>query len=118
MAMAANDDIRAQVTAWVEDEIRKQAFGVSYGWALTWGPAPVQTPDGVVVVPAAWQLLLTCGNPVLGEGELYHVAQVGAPRPKEDDVRREVAEGLRQLRDLAASKLSGLNGHGKKALAK
>jgi len=113
----AAEDIGAQVTAWVEDEIGKQCFGEAYGWSLAWGPAPVQTPGGVVVVPA-WTLALTCRNPVLGEGELYHLAQLGAPRPKEADVRREIADGLRQLRDLAASKLPGLNGRAKKALAK
>lgn len=113
----AAQDIRAQVQGWVEDEISKQCFGEGYGWALTWGPAPVATPAGTVLV-AAWQLLLTCGNPVLGEGELYHLAQLGAPRPKEEDVRREVGEGLRQLRELAASKLTGLNGRAKKALTK
>jgi hypothetical protein len=113
----AAEDIRAQVQAWVEDEIGKQCFGEAFGWSLGWFPAPVPTPGGAVVIPA-WQLLITCHNPVLGEGPLYHIAQLGYPRPKEDDVRREIADGLRQLRDLAASKLSGLNGRAKKALAK
>jgi hypothetical protein len=111
----AAQDIKAQVELWVISEIKKQGLGEDFGFAVTWGPAPVQTPQGVVVVPA-WHLLLTCRNPLLGEGELYHMGQLGAPRPKEADVRREVASGVRQLRDLAASKLAGSNGHGKQAV--
>lgn len=112
--MAAKD-IRAQVELWVIDEIKKQGLGEEYGFAVTWGPAPVQAPQGVVLVPA-WQLLLTCRNPMVGEGELYHLAQLGAPRPKDADVRREVAGGVRQLRDLAASKIAGSNGHARQAV--
>jgi hypothetical protein len=113
----AAQDIKAQVELWVIGEIKKQGLGEDFGFAVTWGPAPVQTPQGVVMVPA-WQLLLTCANPLVGEGELYHMAPqgIGAPRPKEADVRREVASGISQLRDLAKSKISGSNGHSKLAV--
>jgi len=112
--MAAKD-VTAQAELWVIGEIKRQGFGEEYGFAVTWAPAPVQTPQGAVVVPA-WHLLLTCRNPLVGEGELYHMAQIGAPRPQEADVRREVASGVRQLRDLAASKLSGSNGQARQAV--
>ena len=105
----AAQDIRRDVIAWVKDEIGKQCFGEDFGWAVTWGLAPVQTPQGVVMV-AAWTAVITFRNPLLGEGELYHLAQLGAPRPKEADVRREVASGISQLRELAKSKISGANG--------
>ncbi len=111
----AADDIAIQVSDWVHDEISKVCFGEDYGWSVTWGPAPVQAPQGVVMVPA-WQLLLTCRNPLLGGGDLYHMGQLGAPRPKEADVRREVASGIEQLRVLAKSKISGQNGHAKQAV--
>ena len=105
----AAQDISARTELLVIDEIRKQGLGEDFGFAVTWGPAPVQTPQGVVMVPG-WQLLLTCRNPLVGEGELYHMGQLGAPRPKEADVRREVASGIEQLRVLAKSKVSGQNG--------
>ena len=110
--MATAQDIRFEVEARVAAEVSNQAFGEAFGWAVTWGPAPVQTPQGTVLVPL-WQLVLTCRNPLPGGGELFHMAQLGMPRPKEADVRREVASGIAQLRDLAKSKLSGSNGHAK-----
>ena len=111
----AAQDISARTELLVIDEIRKQGLGEDFGFAVTWGPAPVQTPQGVVMVPG-WHLLLTCRNPLVGEGELYHMGQLGAPRPKEADVRREVARGIEQLRVLARSKISGANGHAKAAV--
>ena len=109
------DDISAQVSAWVQDEMNKQRFGEDFGWSVSWGPQPVPTPGGMVVIPV-WQALITCRNPLLGQGELFLLVQLGAPRPKEDDVRRQIADGVRQLRELAASKLSGANGHRKAAI--
>lgn len=106
----AAQDIKAKTELWVTGEIKKQGLGEDYGFAVTWGPAPAQTPQGVVMVPG-WHLLLTCPNPLLGQGELYHMGQLGAPRPKEADVRREVASGISQLRELAKSMISGANGH-------
>jgi hypothetical protein len=106
----AAEDIGIQVSDWVHDEISKVCFGEDYGWAVTWVPVPVQGPQGMVMIPA-WQLVLTCQNPLLGQGDLYHLAQLGAPRPKRADVQKEVADGVRQLRELAKSKISGANGH-------
>ena len=109
----AAQDIKAQLDAWIEDEIGKVCFGEAYGWALSWAPAPAQGPQGMVMIPA-WQLLITCANPLLGQGDLYHIVpvqQLGLTRPVEADVRREVADGIRQLRELAKSKISGGNGH-------
>ena len=111
----AAEDIKARTELWVIDEIKKQGFGENYGFAVAWGPAQVQTPQGPAAI-ALWQLLLTCRNPIVGEGELYHMAQLGMPRPKEADVRREVATGIEQLRVLAKSKISGSNGHAKLAV--
>lgn len=105
----AADDIKSQVDAWVADEIGKQAFGEAFGFAVTWGPAPVQAPQGMVMIPA-WSAVISCLNPLLEGGDLFHLAQLGAPRPKEADVRQQVADGIRQLRELARSKISGANG--------
>jgi hypothetical protein len=103
-------NITAEVEAWVKDEIRQQRLGEEFGVAVTFGPAQVQTPQGVVQVPG-WMLLLTARNPLLTEGPLYHgPVPIGAPRPVEDAVRAEVVKGLAALRDLAASKLAGGNG--------
>jgi hypothetical protein len=110
MAYAAQD-IRPQVEAWVIDEIRKCALGEQYGFAVTWGPQPVPNGQGGAVLVPAWACVITCQNPLLGQGDLYHLAQLGAPRPKEADVRREVADGIRQLRDLARTKIGEPNGH-------
>lgn len=106
----AADDITAQAQAWAADEIARQCLGENYGWSVTWGPVAMPNGQGGAVMVPVWQLLLTCRNPLLGEGDLYHLAQIGFPRPKEADVRREVAEGLRQLRELASSKIAGGNG--------
>lgn len=103
-------DIGAEVLGWVLDEITRQAFGEEYGAAVTLGAAQVMTPAGPGMVPA-WTMLLTARNPLLKEGPLYHgPVPVGGPRPVEAEVRAAAAEGLRQLRDLAASKLAGGNG--------
>jgi hypothetical protein len=102
------------VLGWVLDEVGKQALGQDYGAAVTFAPSPVQTPAGIQVIPA-WFLLVTARNPILREGPLYHgpvPMSPGAPRPVEAEVRAAVADGLRQLRDLAASKLAGGNGRG------
>lgn len=103
-------DIHAEVLGWVLDEIGRQRMGEEFGAAVTWAPMPAQTPQGVITVPG-WLLLITARNPLLGEGPLHHMANLGAPRPVEESTRKEVASGLRMLRDLAASKLAGSNGH-------
>jgi hypothetical protein len=105
----AAEDITAQVTAWVLDETGKQCFGEHYGVAVTWAVAPLQTPQGAVMIPA-WQLVITCRNPLAGQGDLFHLAQLGIPRPDQAGVRKEVADGIRQLRELVESKLAGTNG--------
>jgi hypothetical protein len=109
--MAATD-IQAEVSMWVADEVRQQCFTEDFGWSVTWAPAPVQTPAGVVIVPG-WHLVLTTKSPLLGEGDLFHLAQLGAPRPAESFVRAEVGKGMTALRGLAKSKL---NGHARVAL--
>jgi hypothetical protein len=112
----AAQDIRNDVEAWLADEIGKQCFGEDFGWAVTWGPAPVPNGQGGMVMIPAWTAIITMQNPMLGEGELYHVAQLGAPRPKEADVRAQVTDGLRQLRELAKSKIGGSNGRARRAV--
>lgn len=103
-------DIQAEVLGWVLDEIGRQAFGEDFGAAVTLGAVQVMTPQGPGMIPA-WQMLLTARNPVLKEGPLCHgPVPVGGPRPVEAEVRAAVADGLRKLRDLAASKLAGGNG--------
>lgn len=112
----AAQDIRRDVIAWVKDEIGRQCFGEDFGWAVTWGPVPVPDGQGGMVMIPAWMAVITMPNPLLGQGDLYHLAQLGAPRPKEADVRREVTDGLRKLRDLAKSKITGSNGHARQAV--
>ena len=103
-------DILAEVKSWVADEIAKQRFGEDYAHAVTLGQAAMQTPQGLVPVPQ-FMMLITGRNPLLGEGPLFHgPVPVGFPRPEEKHVREQVADGLRQLRNLAASKLAGGNG--------
>jgi len=109
----AAQDITAQAQAWAEDETGKQCFGETFGVSVSWGPVPVPTPGGQVIA-AGWHLLVTTLSPAVGEGHLFHLAAIGLTRPKEADVRREVAEGIRKLRVLAHSKTAMGNG---KALA-
>ena len=106
----AAQDIKAEVDAWVADQIGKQCFGEDYGYAVAWGPAPVPRPDGQMVIVPAWTAVITCLSPLAGEGSLFHLAQLGASRPREADVRHQVTDGIRQLRELARSKLAGPNG--------
>ena len=103
-------DIQAEVLGWVLDEIDKQRMSEEFAAAVTFGPATAQGPEGSFQVPV-WTLMITTRNPLLGQGPLYHgPVSIGSPRPEEKAVRDEVADGLRQLRDLAASKLAGSNG--------
>lgn len=106
----ASLDIKAEVETWVADEIGKQCFGEDFGYAVTWGPQPVPNGQGGAILIAAWTALITCRNPSLDEGDLYHLAQLGMTRPKEADVRAEVTNGMRQLRELATQKATGQNG--------
>ena len=103
------DDIHAQVCAWVAAEISKAGLGETSGYAVTWERVAVQGPQGQVIVPA-WHLLLTCRSPLLGRGDLFHLADLGVPRPTLASVRKEVAEGVGKLRDRAAAKLAGTAG--------
>ena len=112
------DDIHAEVLGWVLDQIGKQAFSEDYGAAVSFGAAPLQTPQGQRIVPV-WTLLITARNPLLGQGPLFHgPVPIGSPRPVEADVRAAVTEGLRLLRDLAASQLAGSNGKAPAGVAK
>ena len=111
----AAQDIRPQVEIWVLTEIRKLCLGEDYGFAVTWGPQALPNGQGGAVMVPQWMAVITARNPLLGEGELFHLANLGAPRPQEAHVRREVAEGIRQLRELAASKIRGSNGHADKS---
>jgi hypothetical protein len=107
-------NIAHEAEGWAEDEISRQRFGEDYDYAISLGRAMAQTPQGPRPVPM-WMLFLTARNPMLGEGPLYHgPVPVGAPKPVEAEVRAQVAEGLRLLRELAASKLAGANGHARR----
>lgn len=108
----AAQDIRAEVEDWIADEIGKQPFG----YAVTWGPQGVPNGQGGVIRIVAWAAVITYANPSLDEGDLYHLAELGMTRPKEDEVRKQVTDGMRQLRELARSKLPGLNGRTAKAV--
>jgi hypothetical protein len=103
-------DMHAELLGWVLDEIGKQAMGQEYAAAIALGVGQVQAPQGVIAVPS-WQLLLTARSPLLGEGPLWHMVPLAGPRPDSAHVREQVGDGLRQLRDLAASKLAQGNGH-------
>ena len=104
-------NIISEAEGWAEDEIGRQAFGEEYGYAVSLAAVTVQTPQGPRQMPM-WTLFLTARNPALGEGPLYHgPVPVGSPKPVEADVRAQVADGVRQLRELARSKLAGSNGH-------
>lgn len=114
-------DIAAEIRGWVDDEIDKQAFGEDFGFAVTLAAVMQPGPQGPVRVPV-WTVLITMKSPLLGEGPLYHgPVPVGFTVPNEETVRAEVAKGLQQLRDLAASKLGRkpaqvpalMNGHRK-----
>lgn len=107
-------DICAQVQEWALAEVQAQCLGEDYGVATTWMPAGVQAPDGVHQIPA-WHLLITARNPLLGQGALYHMvpiepisaAGIVHARPTQEQVKAAVTDGLRKLRDLAASKTNG-----------
>ena len=104
----AAEDIHAQVLGWALDETGKQAFGEDFGVAVAFGMAMMQTPAGPAQM---WSLFITARNPILGEGPLYHgPVPVGSPRPVEAEVRKQVGEGIRMLRDLGKRKLAGNNG--------
>jgi hypothetical protein len=102
-------DLGAQAKAWALDEAAKQCFTEDYGCDVFCMAQAMQGPSGPVLV-SVWVLVLTARNPLLGEGPLHHAVPVGSPVAAEENVRKEVGDGIRALRDLAASKLAGLNG--------
>ena len=110
-------DIHAEVLGWVLDEISRQAMGEEFAAAATWGPAPKPAPGapGGVTLTPAWQVMVTCRSPLVGEGWLYSMGQLGEARPDETFTRAAVADCLRKLREVAAGRIAGGNG---RALAK
>ncbi|HXT90552.1 MAG TPA: hypothetical protein VN714_14965 [Trebonia sp.] len=107
-------DIHAQALAWALDAAQKASLGEDFGVAVSWSPQIAQTPNGAVPVPA-WHLLLTARSPLLSEGPMYHLVPIGAPVPTEDFTRKQVTDGISQLRALSRQKLSSANGHAKAA---
>ena len=110
-------DLGAQAKAWALDEAGRECFAEDFGCDVFCSPQVIQGPQGPQLIPV-WVLVLTARNPLLGEGPLHHTVPVGSPAAKEDDVRKAVAEGMQALRDLAASKLAGVNGGAKVPLAR
>jgi hypothetical protein len=102
-------DLGVQAKAWALDEASRRCFTEDYGCDLFGMAQAMQTAQGPMLIPV-WVLVLTCRNPLLGEGPLHHTVPLGSPVVSEEQVRKAVAEGVRALRDLAASKLAGLNG--------
>lgn len=103
-------DLGAQARAWALDEAAKASLGEDFGVDVCWSPQPAQTPSGAIQAVPGWMLLITARNPLLGQNPLYHLVPVGAPAPGEAQVRAEVVRGIKALRDLAASKLTEVNG--------
>lgn len=105
-------DIHAELRGWVLDELDRIRLGEAYDCAVTLLAGQMQTPQGARIIPV-WQLLVSCRSPLLAEGPLFHFVPLAGPRPEEEAVRAAVADGVRQLRDLTASKLASSNGHAK-----
>ena len=103
--MAVNDAV-AQVQAWAADEVRKQPLGEDFGVAVTFSPAMV--PPGRMV--PAWTALLTAASPLVGDGDVWCLLQLGQGYPAEAEVRKHITAGLRALRGERAKKLAGMNG--------
>jgi hypothetical protein len=99
-------DIHAEVLGWVLDEIDHKSLGEEFGGAVAWSAVQV----GNQVVPI-WYVMLTARNPIATEGPLHHTGILGAARPQEKTVRDEVIKGMRQLRELTATKLAPANGN-------
>lgn len=104
------DDIHAELLGWITDEVDAVRLGEAYGCAVTLLAAQAPTRQGMTMIPV-WQLLVTARNPLLTEGPLFHFVPLPGPRPDEEAVRAAVADGVRQLRELTATKLAGGNGH-------
>lgn len=88
-------DQAAEIRGYLAASISKRRLGVEYGYDVTW--APVQTPQGMLAV---YTLLLSRGSPLLGQGPLFHLAQIPSPRPTAEMVDVQVADGMRQLAEL------------------
>lgn len=108
----AAEDMQARLSGWAVAEAQKGCFGEDYDVAVTLTPQAAQTPQGVIPLPV-WMLLIATRSPLLGEGPMYHMVPLGGPVPAEDFVRKQVTDGIAQLRNLRSSKLSGMNGHSK-----
>jgi hypothetical protein len=81
--------------------IEKRRFGVDYGYDVSWQIAQLPTPAGPRSC-AVYSILLTRRSPLLGQGDLFHVAQIPSPRPSAELVDEQVAEGIRLLEELHA----------------
>jgi hypothetical protein len=102
----ASQDIAAEVSTWVADEIGKQCFGEAFGFVVA--PQFTQSPAGLIPV---WAVMITCRNPLVGQEPLWRMTGVPSPRPAEDEMRGHVTRMLRELRDLSAKATAGANGH-------
>ena len=98
-----------RANAWALDEARNLGGQDDLGVLVFVQTQPVQTPQGMVQLPA-WFVCLTMRNPLLGHDPLMHCKPVCAGEPVEARIRAEVASGITQLRDLHRQQLSPANG--------
>jgi hypothetical protein len=94
MSRPADQD--AEIRDLVEASISKRRAGVDYVFDVTWQPAQMQTPGGVQNV-VVYTIVLTRRSPLLGQGPLYHLAQIPSPRPTPEQVDEQISDGIRQL---------------------
>lgn len=99
----AAQDIHAELTAWVFDEISQQCLGQDYGYHIALWP----TQAGPI-----WHIIITARSPLLGAGPNVHIHSLGNARPDEDTVRKIVADALMALRAYGREQLAGANGKG------
>jgi hypothetical protein len=97
--MSTPKDIAEETAAHLHASIGQRQFGVEYGYAVTWQPAQVQTPQGPVQCPL-WTLMIVRPSPLLGGHTLHHLAQIATARPTFDQVDAEVEKGIRLLAEL------------------
>lgn len=100
MSRPADQD--TEIRDLVEASISKRKMGVDYGFDVTWQPAQAQTPAGVQNI-VVYTIVLTRRSPLLGQGPLYHLAQIPSPRPTPEQVDEQVADGICQLAALHES---------------
>lgn len=91
-------DLTGQLREWVAKAIRLECFGEDFGYDTSLRFQPPRL---------AWTVIITMGNPLLGQGPVVMPFSVDAGSLSEENIREAVSHVLAELRKMRRALLDG-----------